>query len=538
MKAMKKRLRVLIAIIAVLCMAFSMVSSVYATEDSQLTAAEDPRDSILLVTLGYQDDNGNYTPYQAGTCFMVNEEYVVTNKHVVTMTSADLEELGDLVGVPNLKATDDHICIKLYVNRDMKMNATMHENANSDDMDFAALQVEGNIPNRKPVKMGDSSTVSIEAQVRAVGFPEDSISTKEYNTRDDASIVGGTISKVTETGDVDIFEHTVPLNLGNSGGPLLDENNNVIGINTFMAGKKGYAIQINHIKSALDAFGIPYVSGDSAAVEESVEAGDDLTAERAELQSALDQAKGTDTEKCTEESVKALDDAIASAESVLKDSEATKEQLMSATDDLNIAVRGLEEKSGPSMLIIGLIAAAVIIVVVIVVIILRKPKMPKTNIPDASMSQGGGQAHTVNNVPQNGGQVYGAQQQEAMTQSSEGSGDTTLLDAGSTETTLLNATAGAYLIRKKTGEKIQLSRQIFKIGKEKNKVDYCISGNTSVSRVHCHIVKKGSDYYIIDQNSTNCTFVNNIQSNANKETLLTDQSVVKLSDEEFEFHMM
>ena len=120
----------------------------------------------------------------------------------------------------------------------------------------------------------------------------------------------------------------------------------------------------------------------------------------------------------------------------------------------------------------------------------------------------------------------------------DGAGETTLLDSGAGETTLLSGGAGgAYLIRKKNGEKIMINSQNFAIGKERRRVNYCISDNTSVSRYHAVITKKGSDYYVADQKSSNFTFVNGVQLSPYQETLLTDRSTLKLSDEEFEFHI-
>ena len=118
----------------------------------------------------------------------------------------------------------------------------------------------------------------------------------------------------------------------------------------------------------------------------------------------------------------------------------------------------------------------------------------------------------------------------------DGAGETTLLDSGAGETTLLNGAGSAYLIRKKNGEKITINSQNFAIGKERRRVNYCISDNTSVSRYHVVITKKGSDYYAADQKSSNFTFVNGVQLNPYQETLLTDRSTLKISDEEFEFH--
>ena len=120
----------------------------------------------------------------------------------------------------------------------------------------------------------------------------------------------------------------------------------------------------------------------------------------------------------------------------------------------------------------------------------------------------------------------------------DGAGETTLLDSGAGETTLLGGgMGGAYLIRKKNGEKIPITSQNFAIGKERRRVNYCISDNTSVSRYHVVIMKKGSDYYAADQKSSNFTFVNGVQLSPYQETLLTDRSTLKLSDEEFEFHV-
>ena len=63
-----------------------------------------------------------------------------------------------------------------------------------------------------------------------------------------------------------------------------------------------------------------------------------------------------------------------------------------------------------------------------------------------------------------------------------------------------------------------------------------VDGRRMWSRYHVVITKKGSDYYAADQKSSNFTFVNGVQLNPYQETLLTDRSTLKISDEEFEFH--
>lgn len=534
----KTRTGRILAVVIALCMMIMMALPVMAEGESTLTATDDPRDSVMLISLGYEDDAGNFYDYKWGTCFLINDEYVLTNKHVVTMDSDEFAEFKEIFNVPDLAQNDNHIKLYLYVNRDMRVNATMHESVNSDDMDFAAIKLSEKIYDRKPVALGDSDQIATRDVVYAMGYPSDSISNKEYNTKDDVSTVDGTISKVTVTGSVDIIEHTAPLNVGNSGGPLLDANNNVIGINAYIAGKKNYSIQINAIKKGLDTFGIPYVDGSGTVPAENVIEGEveeevtDNSAILAELQSVIDEAKAIETGGYTEDSVAILDDCIGAAETVLtKGEEATEAEITTATDDLNDAINGLEEKSGPNMVLIGGIIAAVIIVIIIIIVVAasssKKKKAaaktpagyPNGNIPGPAVTPIPGPAPTPVSVP-------------------EGAGETTLLDAGAGETTLLGGgTSGAYLIRKKNGEKIVINLNNFKIGKERRRVNYCVADNTTVSRLHCEIVKKGSDYYVVDQGSANYTYVNGVQLSPNKETLLSDQSVLKLSDEEFEFHL-
>lgn len=565
MKTLREKARRILTLAVALCMMLMMTLPVMAEDETNnLTATDDPRDSIMLMTLGIEDDNGTYHPYKGGTCFLINDEYVLTNKHVVTVFDQDeLNDLREISGIPDMQATDSHIKLYLYVNRDMKVAATMHDSVNSSDMDFAAVKLAEKIYDRKPVALGDSDAIQTKDTVYAMGFPADSVSTKNYNTKDDVSTVEGAISKLTVTGNVDIIEHTAPLNLGNSGGPLLDKDDNVVGLNTFIAGKKNYSIQINYIKKGLDTFGIPYVTGPAGGIsdgnitdstetsgevaeETEEEKKPDNTAILAELQSAVDEAKAVDVENYTEETVSALDDSIGAAEAVLANDSAEAAAIQGATDDLNDAITNLEEKSGPNMMMIIFIVAAVVLLVVIIIVavVMSGKKKKSSQVPNPGPASG--PRPNPGPIPSNmnGNDGYGAVDSFAKPGPSpqpqtmpEGAGETTLLDAGAGETTLLSNAGSAYLIRKKNGEKIAVNVQNFKLGKERRKVNYCISDNTSVSRVHCEIVKKGADYYVTDQGATNFTFVNGIQLSPHKETLLSDQSVLKLSDEEFEFHL-
>lgn len=556
----KKSAKRILTLLLAFVMMFAMCIPSFAAEDTTLTATDDPRESIMLLTLGYEDDNGNYLAFQAGTSFLINDEYVLTNKHVVTINDDDwgyfVAFVQENFGVENVQANDSHIKLYLYVNRDMKVEATMHESVNSSNLDFAAVKLSEKIYDRNPIALGDSSTLQVKDDVYAMGFPADSISTKEYNTKDDVSTSAGKVSKLTVLENVDVIEHSAQLTNGNSGGPLLNSNNEVVGINTFIQDQKNYSIQIDYIKNALDTFGIAYISGSGSSSSSDSTEDVDL---RSELGDAITSAKSVDLSSYTAESQAAYNDIINNADEVYANDEATEDELQIAlndvqgassslvakeTDDTDTDVTATPAKKSNMGLMMSIAAAVIIVIIIIIVVVMKSGKKKNAPVPGPVPMQGGApipptgapqQRPYPSPAVQNPN--YGAQGSDETSLLNAGAGETTLLDAGAGETSLLSGASKAYLIRKKNGEKISISGVSFKIGKERRRVNYCVSDNTSVSRVHCEIIRKGADYYIIDQGATNFTFVNGVQLSPHKETILSDSSVVKLADEEFEFHL-
>lgn len=106
------------------------------------------------------------------------------------------------------------------------------------------------------------------------------------------------------------------------------------------------------------------------------------------------------------------------------------------------------------------------------------------------------------------------------------------------ETTVLGVAPGVaypYLIRVKTGERININKPVFRIGKEKSYVDYFIGDNTAISRSHCNIHSDNSEYFIEDTNSTNHTYVNGNLITSNVKTKLTSGDKIRLANEDFTF---
>ena len=111
-------------------------------------------------------------------------------------------------------------------------------------------------------------------------------------------------------------------------------------------------------------------------------------------------------------------------------------------------------------------------------------------------------------------------------------GGTTVL--GSEE---LEAPVFPYLIREKTEEKISVNKPSFRIGAERKYVDYWVNDNSTVSRSHADILTREKRYFIIDLNSTNKTYVDGRAIPVQKEIELFDGTRIRLSNEEFVFHI-
>lgn len=93
----------------------------------------------------------------------------------------------------------------------------------------------------------------------------------------------------------------------------------------------------------------------------------------------------------------------------------------------------------------------------------------------------------------------------------------------------------AYLISKRTNEKIPINKSRFMLGKDDRYCDYCIRNNTAVSRQHAELVCFNNHYFIIDKNSTNKTFINGHAIPPENQIELESGIQVKVANEEFAF---
>lgn len=594
-----KVVSLLLGLCMALCMVFVPASAAYGSEVNEKIL--EARKGILQVAVLIEVDGKEAAYAHVGTGFLVGgndgAQTVITNYHVAhELTEEDVRV--ELEIPAESKVT---LSLSIVVKRDVRISASIvNESAQAD---FSILKLEQPIYDREPLVLADSDGVATTQEVFALGFPGvvQDIQNDEIYTSDDVTVTAGIVSKTSDVvlseSPIGCITHSAQVTYGNSGGPLVDSNGAVIGINTIMSNEEGnhdyfFSTKINEVREVLDALGIEYLStsgSESAPVGESEQQSEETAqaqsqdspvqteapvdnALRDELESAIASAKATILDNMTQESVSNFNTALAAAEAVYSNSSATEAEIQTALDDLNNASAGLLEKQGMNTTMIIIIAAAAVVVIVVVVIIIiavtsssKKKKsaaaaMQQKQKIAANMGSGGagmmsggmpggpaqgpggfGGFNTQLQRPQNGFNHQPPFSNPApYSADSDGSTETSVLNDGAGETTLLSGGANlpaAFLVRRKNNERVQISKQVFKIGKERRRVDYCISDNSNVSRAHADIVYKNGAFYLIDNNTTNGTTVNGMSLGRGQEYKLNNGDVVKLADEEFIFQM-
>ena len=111
--------------------------------------------------------------------------------------------------------------------------------------------------------------------------------------------------------------------------------------------------------------------------------------------------------------------------------------------------------------------------------------------------------------------------------------ETTVLGASTSNTPQLNP----YLLREKNDERILINKPLFRLGKERSFVDYFIGVNSAISRSHANIIRQGDEFFIVDANSTNHTYVNNVMISSGVEHPLKHGDKIRLANEEFVFNI-
>lgn len=85
-------------------------------------------------------------------------------------------------------------------------------------------------------------------------------------------------------------------------------------------------------------------------------------------------------------------------------------------------------------------------------------------------------------------------------------------------------------------EKIVVSKNVFKIGRDPHQTDYT-SKNKVVGRVHAELITENGEYFIVDQNSRNGSYVNGVKLVPKNKVKIKHEDKIKLANEEFVFRL-
>ncbi|GHH98738.1 FHA domain-containing protein [Neobacillus kokaensis] len=121
---------------------------------------------------------------------------------------------------------------------------------------------------------------------------------------------------------------------------------------------------------------------------------------------------------------------------------------------------------------------------------------------------------------------------------------TTVLTAGRDEeeegTTALGVShhisTRPFFITAVSKEKIEVAKNEFKIGRDPEQADY-VSKNKVVGRVHAKVITENGEYFLVDQQSKNGSYLNGTKVLPYKKTKIKHDDHIRLGNEEFVFRM-
>lgn len=221
--------------------------------ESQLisTIAKNVGQSVVSVNVTSQTQQTDFFGFSqptqeqgAGTGIIISDKgYVLTNRHVVPSGTTTVSvTLPDGTQLPNV--------------------TVVGRTADTDSLDIAILKINDTKGKKLvPATLGDSSKVQVGDKVVAIGN-----ALGQFQNTVTAGIISG-FGRSVQAGDSsgtgatetlqNMFQTDAAINEGNSGGPLVDTNGDVIGVNTAIAGGTaqniGFAIPINDAKGLINS---------------------------------------------------------------------------------------------------------------------------------------------------------------------------------------------------------------------------------------------------------------------------------------------
>lgn len=206
--------------------------------------------SVVSINLNITDNSsGGFFGYSGGTAqaagtgiILTTDGVIVTNRHVVPEGSSN-------------------VAVTLSDGTEYKDVEVLGRTSETDSLDVAFLKIKDtNGKKLTPASIGDSSNLQVGDGVVAIGN-----ALGQFQNTVTSGIISG-FGRSVQAGSenssdaseslVDLLQTDAAINQGNSGGPLVNMNGQVIGINTAVAGDGaeniGFAIPINNVKGLIN----------------------------------------------------------------------------------------------------------------------------------------------------------------------------------------------------------------------------------------------------------------------------------------------
>lgn len=568
MHKLRKRLSVLMLGVLLMFGCSNQVVAKEATTDVKTTgdtSLEAAKDSVVQVVIDYVDEQGNIYILKSGSGFLISNNVVITNNHLVTLTEEEKVAAGTyltgLLGkeISFVQTESGNVAayqVSVVVLRDVMITATVNSYS-SKEMDLGILNLSDTMK-RSTAVLGDSDQIEADSTVYTIGYKTVSAmsgSETELLAQDDLKTKEGTFTGLSDDTGITCVTHTAAIKEGSAGGILTDEQGHVLGMNIYESsrpeGSNTYrSLAVNEIKTLLDSCEVTYQeAAQIASADTNTEINEAATGDvdTTLLDNYIVNLNMLSENDYTSESYMTLETALANARAVKGDEGATQEEVDLAVTELEQAKASLVKAKHVNWpVIIAVIVAVVAVITALVLYILKikgviggkkqpehlmtlseiQQQQMRPSVPDVAIPK---PRQTNVSRPMAGGT------------SGDMNGTTVLQPMSVQEGTVVLGVSGsvtnAYLTRRNTSEKITINCDEFILGKDQVSANYCILNNPSISRRHAKIVKRAGAYYIVDLHSTNFTYLNGKIVMADEEVEIKNGDVIRLSNEEFSFNI-
>ena len=292
MKGKSSVLKIFGVILALAGIAIGVLGVVFGSQKYKIKPS-DARNAVVWVYESLEIPELEFKGRWSGTGWAVGNpgqgvRYIVTNGHVIEQAYAWPKGDDDPFDIKTKTGQDADSYIrdrygKSLSELDMKHEIRVYFSTADDDYvvpevvffsgpsdkDIAILKLDETTNKRTALLIRDSDKVEVGEEVTALGFPGVSDKVQEADTVnhdiDDVTVTKGIISKrVKPSGrDYDTFQMDVSINHGNSGGPLVDKDGYVVGVNTLGNAEDSnmnYAIVSKEVMDILDSENITYAT--------------------------------------------------------------------------------------------------------------------------------------------------------------------------------------------------------------------------------------------------------------------------------------